>query len=138
MLIVFRAFQGLAVAAFGVSSTAMVADVFPPDQRGRAMGLAILPTLVGPMIGPLIGGGLSQAFGWRRCGGACSGGLRGRLGGWLLRAYVAFVYISSNRGFSHRELHSTFVAMAVLGVVVLAAVFIFMEVGSSQGRVGCS
>jgi DHA2 family multidrug resistance protein len=69
MLIVFRSFQGLAVAGFGVSAQAIVADVFPPDQRGRAMGLAMIPTLVGPVVGPLLGGVLSQTLGWRRCAG---------------------------------------------------------------------
>ena len=42
MLIVFRALQGLAVAAFGVSAQAVVADVFPPHQRGKAIGIVML------------------------------------------------------------------------------------------------
>lgn len=50
-LIVLRAFQGLAGSAFGVSAQALVADVFPPDQRGRAMGFAAIPILVGPVSG---------------------------------------------------------------------------------------
>lgn len=87
MLIVFRALQGLAVAAFGVSAQAVVADVFPPHQRGKAIGIVMLPTLVGPVVGPLVGGGLAQAFNWR----------------------------------------ATFVAMAIMGVVVLVAVLVFME-----------
>ncbi|KAI8462244.1 MAG: major facilitator superfamily domain-containing protein [Monoraphidium minutum] len=87
ILIAFRALQGAAISAFGVSAVAIVADVFPPESRGRAMGLATIPVLVGPVIGPMLGGVLSQAFGWR----------------------------------------STFSAMAILGVVILLAVFLFLE-----------
>jgi len=46
MLIVFRALQGLAVAAFGVSAQAVVADVFPPHQRGKAIGIVMLVSAV--------------------------------------------------------------------------------------------
>ncbi|GBF93552.1 hypothetical protein Rsub_06272 [Raphidocelis subcapitata] len=65
LLVAFRALQGLAVACFGVTANAVVADVFSPAQRGKAMGFASLPVLVGPILGPLVGGGLSQALGWR-------------------------------------------------------------------------
>ncbi|KAI8471878.1 MAG: major facilitator superfamily domain-containing protein [Monoraphidium minutum] len=64
-LAALRALQGAAVAAFGVACNAVVADVFAPDERGKAMGVFAVPVLVGPVLGPLIGGALSQALGWR-------------------------------------------------------------------------
>eukprot|EP00877_Chromochloris_zofingiensis_P005829 jgi/Chrzof1/15247/UNPLg00640.t1 len=65
VLIIFRALQGAAVAAFFSVGQGAIADVFPPEVRGMASGIFLVPLLVGPILGPLIGGGLSQAFGWR-------------------------------------------------------------------------
>ncbi|GBF94820.1 MFS general substrate transporter [Raphidocelis subcapitata] len=77
MLIALRALQGGAVSAMMVSSNAVLADSWEPAQRGKAMGIFMIPTLVGPIAGPLLGGALSQGLGWRStfaamaiCGGA--------------------------------------------------------------------
>ena len=53
------------MATFIAVGGAVVADVFPPEQRGTASGLFMIPLLVGPIVGPLLGGGLAEAFGWR-------------------------------------------------------------------------
>ena len=55
----------LAVAAYFSLGGGVVADVFPPEERGAASGLFMIPLLIGPIVGPLLGGGLAQAFGWR-------------------------------------------------------------------------
>lgn len=47
------------------TGNALISDIFHPSERGRAMGAAAIPFLVGPVVGPLIGGGLAQALGWR-------------------------------------------------------------------------
>lgn len=65
VLILFRAFQGAAVSGLMPAAQAVVADVFPPDMRGTASGLILIPVLLGPLLGPLLGGGLTQALGWR-------------------------------------------------------------------------
>ncbi|GBF97583.1 hypothetical protein Rsub_10719 [Raphidocelis subcapitata] len=65
MLIAFRALQGAAVSAMMVAANAVLADSWEPAQRGKAMGVFAIPTLVGPIVGPLLGGGLSQMLGWR-------------------------------------------------------------------------
>ncbi|KAI8462625.1 MAG: major facilitator superfamily domain-containing protein [Monoraphidium minutum] len=65
VLVAFRALQGAAISAYSVGTSAVMADVFPPEQRGRSMGLLSIPILVGPVIGPLMGGGLSYSLGWR-------------------------------------------------------------------------
>ncbi|KAI8466824.1 MAG: major facilitator superfamily domain-containing protein [Monoraphidium minutum] len=65
MLIAFRALQGSAVSALMVAATAVLSDSWEPAQRGRAMGIFTIPTLIGPIVGPLLGGGLAQSLGWR-------------------------------------------------------------------------
>ncbi|KAI8467611.1 MAG: major facilitator superfamily domain-containing protein [Monoraphidium minutum] len=65
MLLAMRAVQGFVVASCATTSNAILADIFAPQERGRAMGIAAVPFLVGPVIGPLLGGGLSQSLGWR-------------------------------------------------------------------------
>lgn len=56
-----------AVAAFLVTGSAIIADIYPPAQRGTANGLFMIPLLFGPILGPLIGGAIAQAYGWRSC-----------------------------------------------------------------------
>eukprot|EP00775_Hariotina_reticulata_P004208 gene4208-4457_t len=67
VLVAFRALQGAGVTALVTTGSGVLADVFPPQQRGRASGIFMIPLLIGPVIGPLLGGALSQYFGWRSC-----------------------------------------------------------------------
>ena len=53
------------MAAYFSLGGGVVADIFPPEERGTASGLFMIPLLIGPIVGPLLGGGLAQAFGWR-------------------------------------------------------------------------
>ena len=64
-LIVLRTLEGFFVSSSAVSVQAIIADVFPPAERGSAMGAFIAPLLLGPVIAPLVGGALSAAFGWQ-------------------------------------------------------------------------
>jgi len=43
----------------------VVADLFPPDQRGLATSLYSLGPLFGPTVGPILGGFIGQRLGWR-------------------------------------------------------------------------
>lgn len=64
-LIAFRAVQGLGSAFLTALGLAIVTDVFPAEERGRAIGLngALLST--GIVIGPTLGGLLVDALSWR-------------------------------------------------------------------------
>jgi DHA2 family multidrug resistance protein len=59
---VIQAFGGGAITPTGM---AMLAEVFPPEERGRALGIWGVGVIVGPAIGPTLGGYLTEAFGWR-------------------------------------------------------------------------
>lgn len=63
-LIVLRVFQGISGAMVMANSTAIVADVFPKEELGRALGVNVMVVAVGQIIGPVLGGWLTTAFGW--------------------------------------------------------------------------
>jgi EmrB/QacA subfamily drug resistance transporter len=64
-LILARFIQGIGGAMLFATSTAIVAQVFPPGERGRALGITVAAVYAGLSIGPFLGGILTDAFGWR-------------------------------------------------------------------------
>jgi EmrB/QacA subfamily drug resistance transporter len=64
-LIIARVLQGAAAGV--VQPMAMVAlfRVFPPEERGRAMGLYGFGIVLAPAVGPALGGWLVDTLGWR-------------------------------------------------------------------------
>ncbi|MBF9029178.1 MFS transporter [Rhodobacterales bacterium HKCCE3408] len=64
ILIAGRAVQGLAGGALIVMCMAVVADVLPARERGRAQGLLGAAFGVSTVIGPLLGGFLVEALSW--------------------------------------------------------------------------
>jgi EmrB/QacA subfamily drug resistance transporter len=65
VLIGARALQGVAGALLVPSSLAVITAVFPPEERGKAIGTWTAWTGVSTVIGPLGGGLLVDAVTWR-------------------------------------------------------------------------
>lgn len=65
MLIAFRSLQGIAGAMFFATSTAIVTSVYPPHERGRALGINVAAVYAGLSVGPSLGGVITQQVGWR-------------------------------------------------------------------------
>ncbi|MGB8218946.1 MAG: MFS transporter [Methanoregula sp.] len=63
-LIVFRLIQAVGAAFIFSNSAAILTDAFPPDERGKALGLNQVAALSGQFVGLIIGGILA-AFHWR-------------------------------------------------------------------------
>jgi EmrB/QacA subfamily drug resistance transporter len=61
----WRFVQGAACAVLYTATTAIVADAWPPAQRGRAIGILLAANGLGLAIGPVAGGILVSALGWR-------------------------------------------------------------------------
>jgi len=64
-LIVFRLMQGLGGAMIFGTGVAILTAVYPPGERGRALGINVAAVYLGLSLGPLVGGFLTQHFGWR-------------------------------------------------------------------------
>lgn len=65
LLIAVRIVQGFGGAMIFGTGIAILTSVFPPGERGRALGIYITAVYFGLTMGPFLGGVLTQYFGWR-------------------------------------------------------------------------
>ncbi len=64
-LIGSRIIQGLGAAMFVTTGMAILTSIFPPQRRGRVIGMYVAAVYVGLSVGPFGGGLLTEYFGWR-------------------------------------------------------------------------
>jgi EmrB/QacA subfamily drug resistance transporter len=64
-LIGARVLQGLGSAMLFGTSMAILTSVFPPGERGRAMGINVTAVYIGLASGPFLGGLMTRYLGWR-------------------------------------------------------------------------
>jgi DHA2 family multidrug resistance protein len=64
-IVIFRLLQGVFGAALVPLSQAIMTDIFPPEERTRAMAIWGLGVMVGPILGPTLGGYLTDIASWR-------------------------------------------------------------------------
>ncbi|WP_296862925.1 MFS transporter [uncultured Methanobrevibacter sp.] len=60
-----RLILGIALSFINVTSMAMIVNAFPPEERGKALGINITGVYVGLSLSPVIGGILNYNLGWR-------------------------------------------------------------------------
>src|SRR5579862_9316249 len=63
-LITARAIQGVAAALVTPLTLTLLAEAFPPEQRGLALGVWSGISGIGVALGPLVGGALTQIASW--------------------------------------------------------------------------
>src|SRR5262245_555836 len=64
-LVFFRILAGIGGGMVPQLSQAIFYQIFPPGQRGMALGFALMGWSVGPAFGPLMGGNLLEFASWR-------------------------------------------------------------------------
>lgn len=64
-LLAARAFQGLGAALIFAVNIAMITHAFPPEGRGRALGVNAILVALGVSFGPTLGGVITQRLSWR-------------------------------------------------------------------------
>jgi len=65
MLIVLRGMQGIGSAMVFGTGVAIITSVYPPKERGKAIGITVTAVYVGLSLAPFLGGMLTQYLGWR-------------------------------------------------------------------------
>ena len=64
-LIISRILQGIGGAMIFVTGLAIITSVYPPQKRGKAIGLNIATVYIALSLGPVLGGIMTQYLGWR-------------------------------------------------------------------------
>jgi MFS transporter, DHA2 family, multidrug resistance protein len=64
-LIVFRILQGAGGGGLQPMAQAILADTFPPHQRGLAFALFGITVVAAPVLGPTVGGWITDNYSWR-------------------------------------------------------------------------
>lgn len=65
VLIAARALQGIGGAMLLSTGVALLTAAYPPNRRGRVLGINVAFTYSGLSLGPVLGGILTQQLGWR-------------------------------------------------------------------------
>src|SRR6202171_6117900 len=65
ILIIFRVMQGVGGGGLQPMAQAILADTFPPQQRGLAFALYGITAIMAPTIGPTLGGWITDNYSWR-------------------------------------------------------------------------
>ena len=72
-LISARVMQGVGSALMFSTAVALVTAAYPPEKRGRVLGVNVASVYSGLSAGPVIGGLLTHSFGWRSVFLVCAG-----------------------------------------------------------------
>lgn len=64
VLIILRFIQAVGACAGTIAATAMVRDLFPPEESAKIFSFLILVLSASPMLAPTIGSYLTTSFGW--------------------------------------------------------------------------
>jgi DHA2 family multidrug resistance protein len=64
-LVFARVLQSLGTGAMQPVGMAIVAELFEPEERGKALGICGTGIMVAPALGPTLGGYLTDNFAWR-------------------------------------------------------------------------
>jgi MFS family permease len=65
LLIIFRAVQALGAAAAMATNQGIITQVFPSNERGKALGISGTFVALGAMAGPPIGGFIVNSLSWK-------------------------------------------------------------------------
>lgn len=122
-LILFRALQAAGSALIMANNFALVTALFPPEERGRAMGISGgTVSALGYTLGPVLGGLLTHAFGWRS-NSEEPFDFRGTITFALSVSLLLLALATAQKG----NWRSSLVAVEFLGGIVVLVLFVWLE-----------
>jgi MFS family permease len=65
VLIASRVLQGVGSAMIFSTGVAILTSAFPPQERGKVLGINTASTYLGLSLGPVLGGLMTESLGWR-------------------------------------------------------------------------
>jgi len=65
MLLFFRLLQGIGNAMVFATGMAILVSVYPPEERGKVLGINVAAVYTGLSVGPFLGGILTRYLSWR-------------------------------------------------------------------------
>lgn len=118
LLLALRFLQGVTSSLVAATGPALLAELVPPERRGRAYGLSIGSVYIGLMVGPVVAGFLVEHLGWRAVFGVGAGVIFSGL--LLVHALMRSSWRTPARGSVHGG-SAALVTAAVLLVVLGSA-----------------
>jgi MFS transporter, DHA2 family, multidrug resistance protein len=64
-IVTFRSLQGIFGASLVPLSQSVMLQIYPAEQRGKAMAIWAMGVMVAPVLGPTLGGWLTEDISWR-------------------------------------------------------------------------
>lgn len=154
MLIFFRILQGAVCGPMYPVTQSLMIAIYPPQQRGMALALIAMVTVVAPILGPILGGWITDSYSWRwiffinvPIGVFCSVVIRHQLAGKLeqlerpridyvglftLVIGVALLQVVLDTGNDKDWFASPFIVTASIGAAIALAVFVIWELTDDE------
>jgi MFS family permease len=63
--VAYRLLQGFGSSMMFATNVAILSSVYPPEKRGKVLGITVAFVYLGLSLGPIIGGFMTEMFGWR-------------------------------------------------------------------------
>ena len=117
-LISSRFLQGIGGAMTMSTGPAILVSMFPPQQRGKVLGISVASVYMGLAMGPFVGGVLTQQLGWRSIFF-----ISAFLG--LMAAIITFIYLGKDQPNNAPK------KISLTGSLMYAIALVAMVLGSS-------
>ncbi len=119
-LIVCRFLQGIGAAFSSTTGAAILVSAFPPQYRGRVLGISVSGVYTGLAAGPFLGGMLTEYAGWRSIffSGAALG---------LLCIILAWIYLGKDEPVERNKIRFDYT-----GTLLYMLGFVLLVEGSSR------
>lgn len=128
-LIVFRLAQGFFGGGLQPTQQAIILDIFPPEKRGAAFGVAAIAIVVAPVLGPTLGGYITDQMSWRWI-------FFLNLPVGLVAVFLVTILVEDPPWISSREVRGVDYIGLTLIVIGLGCLQVMMDRGEDEGWFG--